>query len=296
MTKLDIAQLLLLAALWGGSFLLIRIAVPVIGPIWLIELRVLVASLALLPLLLRAGLWPAVRQNWRSLLIVGGLNSALPYSLLAFSAMSFSAGFSSILNATTPLFGSLAAAIWLGERSSPVQRLGLLVGFIGVVILVGWQSIALTSEFVMATAAGLLAALLYAVSAPYIKQKLAGVPSLAITTGSLLGATLLLLPVLPFTRPQQFPTLPIVLAVLVLALLSTALAYIVYFRLLHAIGPTKTLTVAYLIPLFAMVAGALVLQEAITSSMLWGCGLILLGTAIANDLLTVMRGESTKTP
>jgi drug/metabolite transporter (DMT)-like permease len=132
--------------------------------------------------------------------------------------------------------------------------------------------------------AGLLAALMYAIAAPYIKKYLIGVPPVVVTTGSQLGAAFFLLPALPFTIPQQIPSIAVVVAVIALALLSTVFAYILYLRLIKNIGSTKALTVAYLIPLFAILWGAIVLKEAITMSMILGCALILLGTAIANDL------------
>ncbi|MBH8553666.1 DMT family transporter [Nostocaceae cyanobacterium CENA357] len=172
--------------------------------------------------------------------------------------------------------------------------IGFVLGFIGVIILMGWKAVFATPAFVMAASAGLLAALTYAIAAPYIKHKLTGVSSLAVTVGSQLGAAVLLIPALPFTIPQQPITEGIVIAVLGLALLSTAFAYILYFRLIQNIGATKALTVTYLIPLFAMLWGALFLNEAITVSMILGCGLILLGTAIANGLFTKTSSDNTK--
>ncbi len=280
----DIAELLLLAALWGGSFLFMRIAAPVLGPVWLIEFRVLLAGLVLLPLLLRLNYLHQLRQNLVPLLVVGSINSAIPFLLLAFASVSLPAGFTSILNATAPLFGTIVAAVWLKERLTPTRMVGFGLGFAGVVILIGVPPIAATSAFLVAVLAGLLAALMYAIAAPYIKQSLADVPSLVVTTGSQLAAAVLLLPALPFTIPQQIPSFTVVMAVIALALLSTAFAYILYFRLIQNVGSTKALTVTYLIPLFAMLWGAITLQEAVSLSMLIGCGLVLLGTAIANEL------------
>jgi drug/metabolite transporter (DMT)-like permease len=294
MRGLEIAELLLLAALWGGSFLFMRIAAPVLGPVWLIEFRVLLAGLALLPVLVRFNLWHEVRRNWVSLFVVGCINSAIPFSLLAFASVSLPAGFTSILNATAPLFGTVVAFVWLRERLSVTRMIGFILGFVGVLILIGWKAVSATPTFVMAASAGLLAALTYAIAAPYIKQKLTGVSSLAVTVGSQMGAAVLLLPALPFTIPQQPITTGIVIAVMGLALLSTAFAYILYFRLIQNVGATKALTVTYLIPLFAMLWGALFLNEAITVSMFLGCGLILMGTAIANGLLTKTLWNRTK--
>lgn len=290
----EITELLLLAALWGGSFLFMRIAAPALGPVWLIEMRVLLAGLALLPLLLRSNSWAIVRAKTIPLFVVGCCNSALPFLLLAFSSLSLPAGFTSILNATAPLFGTLVAVVWLKERLSLTQTIGLGLGFVGVVILIGIESFVATPAFTMACGAGFAAAVMYAITAPYIKQQLTGVSSLAITTISQLSAALCLLPALPFTVPETLPTPAVVLSVIALALLSTSLAYILYFRLIQSVGSTKALTVTYLIPAFAMLWGALVLQEPITLTMVTGGALVLLGTAITNDLfknLTINNGK-----
>jgi drug/metabolite transporter (DMT)-like permease len=284
MKILDIVELLLLAALWGGSFLFMRIASPVLGPIWLIEFRVLLAGLTLLPVLMRLGLLPELRRFWFPLAIIGCINSAAPFVLLAFASLVLPAGFTAILNATAPLFGTIVALVWLKEQLTGQRILGFVLGFSGVAVLMGWRSFTATSSFFIAVGAGLLAALMYAIAAPYAKQQLSGVPSLVVTTGSQLSAAIVLLPIMPFTLPSQTPTIAIILSVLALALFSTALAYILYFRLIHRIGSTKALTVTYLIPLFALVWGAIVLSEPITLSALLGCGLILIGTAIANDI------------
>ena len=286
MKSRDIAELLLLAALWGGSFLFMRVAAPSLGPIWLIELRVLIAGLGLVPLVMHLNLGPQLRQHWRSLLIVGGLNSALPFVLFAFAALSLPAGFTSVLNATTPLFGTLVAAIWLKERLTVPQMVGLILGFVGVSTLVGPKTLTATPDFLGAVCAGLFASLLYAIAAPYIKKNLSGIPSVVVATGSQLGAACLLLPALPFTLPAQPPPIAVLPPVIALALFSTSLAYILFFRLIQNIGTTRALTVTYLIPVFAMVWGALFLQEAITLTMVLGCGLILGGTAIVNGVFT----------
>ncbi len=285
----DIAELLLLAALWGGSFLFMRIAAPVLGPVWLIEFRVLLAGLVLLPVLARLGLLGELRRHLAPLFVVGCLNSATPFLLLAFASVSLPAGFTSILNGTAPLFGTVVASVWLHEKLTPARIAGLVLGFVGVVIVVGWKTIDTTPGSLIATVAALLAALMYAIAAPYIKQTLADVPSLVATTGSQLGAALIIVPALPFTVPQQTPSARVVISVLALAVLSTVFAYILFFRLIQNIGSTKALTVTYLIPIFAMLWGAMVLQETVTSSMILGCGLVLLGTAIANDVLPLSR-------
>ncbi len=287
----DIVELLILAALWGGSFLFMRIAAPVLGPIWLIEFRVLLAGLVLLPLLARQATLPQLRTYALPLMIVGCINSAIPFSLLAFASVSLPAGFTSILNATAPLFGTIVAALWIKEKLTLPRFVGFVLGFAGVVILVGWKSVEATPAFFTAVVAALFAALMYAIAAPYVKQNLSGVSPLVVTTGSQIGAAVVLLPLLPFTVPTQTPSTSVIISVIALAITSTALAYILYFRLIQNVGSTKALTVTYLVPIFAMLWGALVLGEPITAAMMLGCGLVLLGTAIANDLFVYRKGE-----
>lgn len=285
MTSLQIAELLILAAVWGGSFLFMRIAAPEFGPIWLIEFRVLLAGITLLPLVLKQGLGQPLWQHRRSLLVVGILNSALPFSLLAFTSLSLPAGTTSILNGTVPFFGVLVAYIWLREQLTLSRIVGLLLGFFGVVVLVGLRETAITPTVLLAIAAGLCAALMYAIAAPFIRLNLQGVPSLVIATGSQLSAALVLLPLMPFTQPASVPSRESLLAVVSLAILCTSVAYILYFRLIQSLGSTRALTVTYLIPLFAILWGTWVLKEAITLSMIIGGALILLGTAIANGVV-----------
>lgn len=285
MRLIDILQLVLLAAFWGSSFLFLRIAAPVVGPVWLIEVRVLFAGLILFLFAVRQGLLTTIRNNFVPLLIVGAINSAIPFLLFAFASLSLPAGFTSILNATTPLFGTIVAAVWLKEKLTPSRMIGFALGFAGVVILVGWKTFAVTQSFVNAVVAAMIAAFLYALAASYTRKYLCGVPPLAIATGSLLSAAILIAPLMPFFVPTRTPAITVILSVIALSLFSTAFSYILYFRLINNIGSTKTLTVTYLSPGFAMLWSQLILKEPITQSMIIGCSFILLGTATANDLL-----------
>ncbi|EDX85884.1 Integral membrane protein DUF6 [Synechococcus sp. PCC 7335] len=285
----DVLELLLLSALWGGSFLFMRIAAPVLGPVWLIECRVLLAGLALLPLLLRSPAWSVIRPSLVPLFIVGSINSALPFLFLAFASLSLPAGYTSIVNATTPLFGTLIAATWFQEKLTIARTIGLLLGFAGVVVLIGLQPMTITPTIIGSIAAGLMAAMMYAIAAPYTKRHLSGIPPLIIAPVSQLSAAIALLPLLPFTAPNAIPSIKVMLAVLVLALFSTSLAYLLYFRLIQNIGASKALTVAYLVPIFAVLWGTIFLHETLTVAIVLGCCLILLGTAVANGLLFSSR-------
>ena len=277
----SILELLLLASVWGASFLFMRIAVPVFGPIWLIELRVLLSGLTILLLSSRLNIVEEIRQNLIPLFVLGCINLAIPFILFAIAALYLPVGFAAILNATAPLFGTIIAFAWLKEKLTWGSFAGLIIGFAGVIVLVGWTSIPISISFIWSIIAGLLGAFMYAIAAPYAKDKLSGVSSTAIATGSQLSAAVVLLPLTPFFLPTSSISIEVIGVVTALALFSTALAYILYFRLISNIGVSKTLTVAYLVPLFAMFWGAIVLNEPITISMLIGCGLILSGTAIA---------------
>ena len=277
----SIIELLLLASAWGASYLFTRVAAPVLGPVWLTELRVLLSGLTILLLSMRANIVSEMRRNIFPLFVLGCINLAIPFMLFAIAALYLPAGFTAVLNSTAPLFGTIIAFVWLKEKLTWSSVAGLIIGFIGVIVLVGWTTIPPTTAFVLATAAGLLGAFMYAIAAPYAKAKLKGISSMAISTGSQLGAALVLLPLTPFFLPTSFVSSEVIGLVAALALFSTALAYILYFRLISNIGVSKTLTVTYLVPLFAMFFSAIFLDEPITLSMLAGCALILSGTAIA---------------
>jgi drug/metabolite transporter (DMT)-like permease len=280
MRSLDLFNLIILAAIWGSSFLFTRIAAPILGPVWLIEIRVLLASLVLLPWLWKLNLINELKQKIVPLFIVGCFNLAAPFLLFAFASLYLSSGFAAILNATTPLVGTVIAFVWLKEKLTFSRLLGLAIGFAGVVILVGWDRMLTSSSEFLAIAAGLLASAMYAVTGIYIKLYLSNVSPLTFAIGGQLSAAIAILPLVPFTIPLTFPNQAAIISTIALALLATSLAYILYFRSIKNIGPTKTFTVTYLIPIFAMLLGAIALDEEITRSMIFGCSLILFGTAI----------------
>ncbi|MCP3665330.1 MAG: DMT family transporter [Gammaproteobacteria bacterium] len=284
MKRNHILLLILLAALWGGSFLFMRIAAPVLGPVWLIEFRSLLAGLVLLPIILLQGQLGKLWGNYRGLLVASLLNSALPFCLLAYAATELSAGLTSILNATVPIFSTLFAFLITREQLKVTKVVGVALGFTGVVILMSWRQGDMAPPSILPVVAGLVAAISYVFAANYTRSRLTEIPPLVYVTGSQLGAAILLVPLLPFFIPNQSPDTPVVFSVIGLALLSTSLAFIIYFHLIRQIGPTQTLTVTYLIPLFAIVWGSWLLDEQVTTGMLIGGILVLIGTALANGV------------
>ena len=282
-----------LASIWGASFLFMRIATVEIGAVPTAAVRVAIASLALLPLLWLRGLMPSLRQHWKPVLLIGMLNSGIPFALFSFALLSITTGLSAILNATVPLFGALIAWAWLKDRPNSSRSLGLVIGFVGVALL-AWDKASFKPDAHgiapgWAVLACLLASICYGISGSYTKRFLTGVPPLVTATGSQVGATLgLALPAL-WLWPTQWPSTHAMLALLVLGVVCTGLAYILFFRLISNIGPGKALTVTFVVPVFAVFYGAVLLGETLTPWML-GCGLVVVcGTALSTGLVSLPK-------
>ncbi|MBI5432859.1 MAG: DMT family transporter [Planctomycetes bacterium] len=278
MSVRDRIELVLLGAIWGSSFLFMRVAAPEFGPLALIEVRVAVAALFLSAVLASRGALASLRGHAFDFALVGALNSAIPFSLFAFATLSLPAGYSSVLNATVPLFGALVGFVWLGERLAVARVLGLAIGFGGVVLLV-FEKLTLAGDRT-AVAAGLAAAVLYAIAAHVTRRRLAAVRPLAIAAGSQIAASVLLAPFALATAPKTWPSASSAACAVVLGVLCTGLAYVLYFRLLAAVGAARSMTVTYLIPLFGLLWGALFLAEPVHPSMLVGGVVILIGVTL----------------
>lgn len=288
MTRRQLSELLL-AAIWGASFLFMRVSAPEFGPWALAGVRVLGAIAFLLPLLLWRGEWPALRAHWRPVLLVGLTNSAIPFVCFSYAALAITGGLSAIFNATTPLWGHLLAWWWLKDRPMPSRLLGMAVGFAGVVLLAGGNASFQPGDHGISSAAAvaccLLATLLYGFSANFTRRHLAQVPPMALATGSQLASALALSLPMVWHWPAQSPSAMAWLSVLGLALVCTGVAYVLYFRLIAGAGATQAMSVTYLIPLFAMAWGVVFLDEPVTPAMLGAGAVILLGTALVTGLL-----------
>ncbi|QPF73819.1 DMT family transporter [Roseateles sp. DAIF2] len=285
MKPFDLAELVLLAAIWGASFLFMRLGAHEFGPVAMAALRVGIASLVLLPLLAaRQGL-AELRSAWKPLVMVGLLNSALPFALFSYAALSITAGLSSILNATTPLWGAIVAWVWLSQRLNAPRIAGLVLGFAGVLFLAWDKASFKPGGSGWAILACLGAALCYGIAASYTKRFLSHVAPLAVATGSQVTAALMLALPAFLWWPAQMPSARAWIGVVLLAVLCSALAYILFFRLMSRIGPSNTISVTFLIPVFAVLWGWLFLAESFTPAMALGCAVVLLGTALAVGLL-----------
>lgn len=281
----DTVELVVLAAIWGASFLFMRVAAPELGPVPLMALRVGIAAALLAPLLALRGGAGTLRGRLLHVAVVGAINSALPFSLLAYATLSVTAGLASILNATSPLWGGLVAHLWLRDRLDRSRALGLVVGFAGVAFLVWGRASFRPGGVGLAVVAALTATLSYGVAASYTKRFLRGVDPLAVAAGSQVAAALLLLPGALALWPAVAPSARAWGSVVALGVACTAVAYVLYFRLIASVGPARAIAVTFLIPIFAVAWGAMFLGETITPRTVAGTSIVLAGTALATGLL-----------
>lgn len=294
MSVSQLLQLVLLAAIWGASFLFMVIATPQFGALALIEMRVLLAALVLLPFWwFREGnkQIALIRENLATLFWVGLLNSAAPFALFAYSVLYISGGVASVLNSTAPIWGALVAWLWLKQRLSVAASLGLIVGVTGVIILVSGELFSEQASAIDSVnrATGLLAAavapILYGIAANLTSAKLGKISPLTNTTFSLIAASIILLPLALFNLPAQMPSQAAWLCAIILAVVCTSLASLMFFRLISQIGSTRAITVAFLIPVFGTLWGVIFIGETVSITMIVGMAIILLGTALAVGIL-----------
>ncbi|GAA5181306.1 DMT family transporter [Niveibacterium umoris] len=281
----DLTDLFLLAALWGGSFLFMRFAAPAFGAVALIWLRVAIASLCLLPLLAMRGQFGVLRAHAAQIAVMGVFNSAFPFVLIAWATLSITAGLASILNATVPIFAALIGALWLGERLGASRLLGLAVGFVGVLLLAADKADFKPGGSGWAVVAMLVATFSYGFAANLTKRQLAGVPALVNAAGSQFISAIVLLPFAVWLWPAQTPGLMPWVAVIALGVGCTALAYLLFFRLIAHVGASRAVTVTFLIPLFGVLWGCAFLGEKLSAAMLGAGAVVVLGTALATGVL-----------
>lgn len=284
MTPVHLFGLVVLAALWGASFLFIRVAVPVFGPFALMGLRVLLGG---------AVLWAAAAAlrrradwlpRWREYVVLGALNAAIPFSLIAAAELVLPASLAAILNALTPVFTAIVGAVWLRHRMSPRLVFGLGVAFFGVIVSVGWSPVEVNATALLAALAMVGASLFYGIGSNYAARTFPEAKPLTMSVGQNMGAAIVLLPFALATLPSEVPTVPVTGAVLALAIVCTAGAYQIYFWLLNNVGPTRTTSVTFLVPVFGMLWGRLFLDEALTPGMVGGLALVFAGIALMADL------------
>lgn len=304
MKRTDLATLIGVAALWGASYLFIRMGAGQFGAVPLAGARAALAALLLAPVLAlrdRQGLRD-LRKYWKPIALAGITNSALPFVLFSFAALTIPAGQSSMFTAATPLFTAVIARFWLNEKLDGMRIAGLAVGFAGVLWLV-WDKAGFghsghsAHATTLAIGACLCATLLYSLSANLSKRYLDNVSPLAIATGGQIVSAIVLAIPAAMLWPATSPAPRAWAALFVLALACTALAYVLFLRLIARVGPGRAMTALFLIPAFGVLWGALFLGETFTPAMVAGCGIVLIGTALTTGVLrTSFRKPVPATP
>ncbi|WP_266170416.1 DMT family transporter [Dyella subtropica] len=287
MKKSDIAALLLLGALWGASFLFMRMGADQFGSMALAGMRAIGAAICSLPLLASRQRVAEMRVHWRAIAIVGLANSALPFALFSYAAQSLPAGVSAISDAIAPLLVAASGWLWLGEKLDAMRASGLMIGLTGVVWLIagsiGFGGGGGATGWAMAACVG--ANVCYTFGAHYSQRRLRSVSPLAVATGSQIAAAALLLPFTLWLWPAKTPGVQAWLAMFGLAAACTSLAYVLFYRLMARVGATRSMAVLYLIPVFGVLWGLLFLHEPVTLAMAGGCTVILLGVALTTGLI-----------
>ena len=274
--------------MWGASYLFMRYAVPHFGAVPLIELRVAIAGAALTAFLVATGGTVGWRKHWRAFLFVGAVGLAAPFVLIAEALTTIDASTAAILNALAPLFATIVAAIWIRDPVTPAKMAGIALCLVGTAVLVGWTPTPLSSRELLAASFSVIATAIYGYTIVFTKVKLKEASPLGTAAGTLVMAAVALAGVVPFAPPPHpLASVPPMawIAMLGLALVSTTVAFIFYYRLIADVGPVKAITVTLLVPVFGMIWGVVFLGEPVTAGRLAGCAIILAGCSLILGLV-----------
>jgi drug/metabolite transporter (DMT)-like permease len=283
-----LGSLLFLGVVWGAAFLFFRIAAPEVGPVWAAEARLVIGA-AVLAVVAGRQTVEAIRGRIVAFAVVGLTFAAVPFTLISFATTQLPAGFTALLNAATPLFTALIGVAVMGQRLSSRVVAGLGVGIVAVLVLVGWSPFRLDPTSLLAIAAGLGAPASYAVAGNYTRAKLSGVAPLPLATGMLVAGALIALPVAVVSGPPRMPSVDGALSLLGVGILSTAIAWPIFFSVLRRTTPTAASTVTFVVPAFALAWASLLLGEAIGVSLLAGFGLILVSLVLVLGIRLPLR-------
>jgi len=269
-----------LGALWGSAFMFIKVATPEFGPIALVNARLIIASFIFLPILLRSKYIHLLKPIWRQVLVLAILNNAIPFTLFSYASFGADSNILAILNATTAFNTMIIAYIWIGENVSLKQLFGLLLGFIGIFILVNPQN---SETTLISSMSALLASFFYSYSTVYIQRQSVNANKMVLIGWSIIFSAVIMLPVTIFYLPDSIPSISAIGSAIWLGAISTGLGFLGYVRLIDKIGAVKTSTVAYFLPVFGIIWGAIFLDEIISSTIIIGCLIVLIGIYFANS-------------
>ncbi len=273
----DYILLITLSAIWGGSFIFMRVLSPALGPVVTADMRLLIAGVVLTLYLRIRNQRLDLLKNLKRYIIIGLLNSGIPFLLFSFAALYLPSSISVIINSLTPLFGVLFSILWLNEKVTPKKISGIALGIVGVIIIRGSENLELTLMTTIAMAACVFATMLYGLASTYVKVHAKDIAPSAVATGSQLVAGIVFLPLIYFFPIRTELTTQIVLTTISFSVLCSAIAYVIFYRLLNNLGTTKALSVTFLIPVFGFIWGYIFLKEEITMIMIVGSLFVLSG-------------------
>ena len=272
--------LTVLGALWGSAFMFIKVATPEFGPIALVNTRLIIASFIFLPILLQKKYIHLLKPIWKQVLVLAILNNAIPFTLFSFASFGADSNILAILNATTAFNTMIIAYIWIGENVSVKQLFGLLLGFIGIFILVNPQN---SETTLISSMSALLASFFYSYSTVYIQRQSVNSNKMVLIGWSIIFSAVIMLPVTIFYLPETIPSISAIGSAVWLGAISTGIGFLGYVRLIDKIGAVKTSTVAYFLPVFGIIWGAVFLDEIISSTIIIGCLIVLIAIYFANS-------------
>jgi len=269
-----------LGALWGSAFMFIKVATPEFGPIALVNIRLLIASLIFLPILLQKKYIHLLKPIWKQVLVLSIMNNAIPFTLFSYASFGADSNILAILNATTAFNTMIIAYLWIGESVSLKQLFGLILGFIGIFILVNPQN---SDTTLIASFSALLAAFFYSYSTVYIQRQSVNANKMVLIGWSIVFSAVFMIPVSIFNLPETMPSASAIGSAFWLGAVSTGIGFLGYVRLIDKIGAVKTSTVAYFLPVFGIIWGSIFLDEKITSTIILGCLIVLIGIYLSNS-------------
>ena len=285
MKPADLVRLVTLAALWGASYLFMRVAVPHTGVAGMVEGRTLAGGLVMAAFVVARGIAPDWRRHGRGYLVVGLVGVAIPFALIGVAVRFIDASTAAILNATSPLFGSLVAAIWIKDRLTAPKIAGIALSIAGIAILVGWTPRPMSAAELGACGLCLAACACYGYVAVFAKARMKDAPATALSAMSCLVASGAALPFAIASPPAAATPATAWLALAALGVACTGIAFILYYRLIADLGPVRATMVTLLIPVFGILWGALFLDEPLTPGRLAGAATVLAGCAFALGLV-----------
>lgn len=283
MSKMNSVLLVVLASIWGASFMFMRVLSPYLGPVLTASFRLLIGGSFLTLVYLKIGYKVDYKRNWKKLFLIGVISQAIPYFLFSYAALFIQSNVSVIMNSLSPLFGLVLSVLFLNDKFTIKQLIGLMFGVVGVVLISSVQSFESNADFFIGIALCLIAAFFYGLSGVYIKAKAKDIDARSIAVGSQLFAGLVLIPFISIFPVRQIPTFHLFLVLIVFGILCSGIANIIYFKIMKEDGPVKALMVTYLMPIFGILWGYLFLSEGITISLLIGGVIIIIGTVFISQ-------------